>query len=169
MEMMTHLKANIKDWKNKKEIAEYLAKILKKEVYDGWGKFYGIGHAVYTKSDPRTILLKEKAAELAEEKGRLNEFEFYHEVENLVAEVFYKVKGQDKKVLCANVDFYSGLIYSFIGIPTELYTPIFALGRMPGWLSHRLEEVNMLSKRIIRPAYKNVNQRRAYIGLKNRN
>lgn len=169
MEMMTHLKANIKDWKNKKEIAEYLEKILKKEVYDGCGKFYGIGHAVYTKSDPRTILLKEKAAELAGEKGRLKEFEFYHEVENLAAEVFYKVKGQDKKVLCANVDFYSGLIYSCIGIPAELYTPIFAFGRMPGWLSHRLEEVNMLSRRIIRPAYKNVNQRRDYIGLENRN
>ncbi len=168
MEMMNHLKETIKDWNDKQEIADYLEKILKKEVYDGWGKIYGIGHAVYTESDPRTVLLKEKVADLAEEKNRADEFEFYRKVEELAPEVFYKLKGRDKKILCANVDFYSGLIYSFIGIPEELYTPIFAMGRLPGWLSHRLEEVNMSSKRIIRPAYKNVNERKEYKGMAKR-
>jgi citrate synthase len=168
MEMMAHLKANINDWQDEKEIADYLEKILKKEVYDGWGKIYGIGHAVYTKSDPRAVILKEKAAALAEEKGRFDEFEFYRKVEKLAPAAFYQLKGRDKKILCANVDFYSGLIYSFIGIPQELYTPIFAMGRLPGWLSHRLEEVNMTSKRIIRPAYKNVNSRKRYWGVRER-
>ena len=168
IEMMTHLKANIQNWENKIEIADYLEKILKKEVYDGWGKLYGIGHAIYTKSDPRAVLLKEKAAVLAEEKGRLDEFKFYQKIEELAPEVFYKLKGRGKKVLCANVDFYSGFIYSCIGIPEELYTPIFAMGRMPGWLAHRLEEVNMTSKRIIRPAYKNVIEREEYLDINQR-
>ncbi len=168
MEMMAHLKQNIRDWENKTEISDYLEKILKKEAYDGWGKIYGIGHAVYTKSDPRAVILKEKAAALADEKGRMDEYKFYNRIEELAPEVFYKLKGRKKKILCANVDFYSGLIYSFIGIPQELYTPIFAMGRLPGWLSHRLEEVNMTSKRIIRPAYKNVNKRKEYLAVKNR-
>lgn len=168
IEMMNHLKKQIKNWTDKKEIADYLEKILKKEAYDGWGKIYGIGHAIYTKSDPRAAILKEKAAALADEKGRTDEFEFYQKIEALAPEVFYKLKGREKKILCANVDFYSGFIYSCIGIPDELYTPIFAMGRLPGWLSHRLEEVNMSSKRIIRPAYKNVHERHKYLDLSER-
>jgi len=168
MEMFDHLKFNISNWNDETEISNYLEKILKKEAYDGWGKIYGIGHAVYTKSDPRAVILKEKAASLADEKNRMDEFDFYTKIEKLAPEVFYKFKGHDKKILCANVDFYSGFIYSCIGIPEELFTPIFAMGRMPGWLSHRLEEVNMSSKRIIRPAYKNVNNRKEYLGVEER-
>jgi citrate synthase len=165
MDMMRHLKENIKNWEDKTEIFDYLTKILKKEAYDGWGKIYGIGHAIYTKSDPRAKILKEKAEALAAEKGRSAEFEFYKKIEELAPEAFYKLKGRNKKILCANVDFYSGFIYSCIGIPEELYTPIFALGRLPGWLSHRLEEVNMTSKRIIRPAYKNVHKPMKYVEI----
>ncbi|MBN2281604.1 MAG: citrate synthase [Candidatus Marinimicrobia bacterium] len=168
MEMMDHLKFNISNWKDETEIGAYLEKILRKETYDGWGIIYGIGHAIYTKSDPRAVILKEKAAALAEEKNRAEEFDFYTKIEKLAPEVFYRLKGQEKKILCANVDFYSGFIYSCIGIPEELYTPVFAMGRLPGWLSHRLEEVNMSSKRIIRPAYKNVTSRKAYIAASQR-
>ncbi len=162
LEMMDHLKENITDWNNKQEISKYLNKILKKEVYDGYGKIYGIGHAVYTLSDPRTNLLRGKAKELAKEKNRLEEFQLYENVEELAPIVFAEFKGTANKILCANVDFYSGFVYSCIGIPKELFTPIFAMGRLPGWCAHRLEEVNMTSKRIIRPAYKNVNLRKSY-------
>ncbi|MBN1119334.1 MAG: citrate synthase [Bacteroidales bacterium] len=169
MEMMKDIKKNVKDWNDKQEIADYLLKILRGKAGDGSGKIYGIGHAIYTLSDPRAILLKEKARELAEEKGKQDEFKLYENIEELAPEVFAKFKGGgDVKVISPNVDFYSGFVYRCIDIPKELYTPIFALSRMAGWCAHRLEEVTFSSKRIIRPAYKNVYGRADYENLDER-
>lgn len=155
-EMMKHIKKDVKDWNNEEEILDYLIKILKGEAGDGSGKIYGIGHAIYTLSDPRAVLLKEKAKELAESKGKLDEFELYEKVEKLAPEAFARYKGGNSKIISANVDFYSGFVYKCIDIPKELFTPIFAIARMAGWCAHRLEEVTFSSKRIIRPAYRNV-------------
>ena len=121
--MMKNIKKNVKDWGSEKEISEYLMKILKGKAFDGNGKIYGIGHAIYTISDPRAILLKEKARSLAEEKGRLDEFLLYEQIEHLAPKVFFEYKGGGKTV-CANVDFYSGFVYDMIKIPKELFTPI---------------------------------------------
>jgi citrate synthase len=157
IEMMKDIKKNVKDWNDKKEIAEYLHKILDGKAGDGSGKIYGIGHAIYTLSDPRAVLLKDKAKELADEKGKLDEFKLYEHIEDLAPEVFAKFKGGDNsKTVSPNVDFYSGFVYRCIDIPKELYTPIFAISRIAGWCAHRLEEITFSSKRIIRPAYKNV-------------
>ena len=155
-EMMKDIKKNVKDWTNKKEILEYLKKILNCEAGDGSGKIYGIGHAIYTLSDPRALLLKDKAKNLAETKGKLDEYTLYESVEELAPEAFASFKGGNSKVVSANVDFYSGFVYKCIDIPKELFTPIFAIARMAGWCAHRLEEVTFASRRIIRPAYKNV-------------
>jgi citrate synthase len=144
-------------------------KILNKKAGDGTGKIYGVGHAVYTISDPRAILLKEKARELSIEAGRFEEFELYELVEKLTPEVFKKFKGdQNEKVVCINVDFYSGFVYSCIGILKELYTPLFAMARIAGWCAHRMEELTFSAKRIIRPAFKNVSERKEYIPMKKR-
>ncbi len=167
-EMMKDIKKNVKDWSNKKEILEYLKKILAGEAGDGSGKIYGIGHAIYTLSDPRAILLKDKARNLAESKGKLDEYELYEAVEALAPEAFASFKGENSKVLSANVDFYSGFVYKCIDIPKELFTPIFAIARMAGWCAHRLEEVTFASKRIIRPAYKNVFGRVDYEPIESR-
>lgn len=167
--MMEDIKAHVRNWKNDSEVEEYLLKILNKKANDFSGKIYGIGHAVYTISDPRAILLKKKARELAIEKGRLDEFELYEKVESLTPEVFKKFKGeQSTKVVCINVDFYSGFVYSCLGIPQELYTPLFAIARVPGWCVHRIEELTFSAKRIIRPAFKNVFQKQEYIPLSSR-
>lgn len=167
--MMEDIKKNVKDWQNEAEVENYLLKILKKEANDGTGIIYGIGHAVYTISDPRAVLLKEKARELAIEAGRSDEFELYALVERLTPEVFRKFKGEHAaKVVCINVDFYSGFVYSCIGIPKELYTPLFAMARIPGWCAHRMEELTFSAKRIIRPAFKNVYGRKDYIPLDQR-
>lgn len=169
LEMMNNMKSSINNLTSKKEIKEYLHKILRKEANDKSGKIYGIGHAVYTLSDPRSILLKKKAKELAKEKGRLDEFKMYEMVEELAPEVFAEYKGEEaSKTLCANVDFYSGFVYDCIGIPKELFTPLFAIARIAGWSAHRLEELNFAAKRIIRPAYKNVYGDKEYIPIKNR-
>ncbi|MGD2033995.1 MAG: citrate/2-methylcitrate synthase [Bacteroidales bacterium] len=169
MEMMKDIKKNVKDWKDKKEISNYLMKILKREAGDGSGKIYGIGHAIYTLSDPRAVLLKEKAMELAEEKGKTDEFKLYEAIEELTPEVFAEFKGGgNTKVICPNVDFYSGFVYKCIDIPKELYTPIFAVSRIAGWCAHRLEEITFASKRIIRPAYKYVFGRSDYENLEGR-
>ncbi len=168
IQMMHDIKQHVKNWNDKKEISEYLLKILKREAGDGSGKIYGIGHAIYTLSDPRAVLLKQKAKELAEEKGRVDEFNLYANIEELAPEVFGKFKGENAKVICANVDFYSGFVYSCIGIPKEIYTPIFAVSRIAGWCAHRLEEITFSSKRIIRPAYKNVSDRKNYIPIEER-
>lgn len=166
--MMENIKENVKNWADEEEVAAYLNKMLNKEAFDKSGKIYGIGHAIYTKSDPRCILLKEKARELAIEKDRLAEFNLYDAVERLAPELFYKFKGNTSKVVSANVDFYSGFVYECINIPQEIYTPIFAIARIAGWAAHRIEEVTFTSKRIIRPAYKNVGERHNYISLEQR-
>ncbi|MBN1107797.1 MAG: citrate synthase [Bacteroidales bacterium] len=169
LDMMEDIKNNVRNWTDENEVEEYLLKILRKETYDRSGKIYGIGHAVYTISDPRAILLKEKARELAIESGRCEEFELYSLVERITPEVFREFKGeQSAKVVCINVDFYSGFVYSCIGIPKELYTPLFAMARIAGWCAHRIEELSFDAKRIIRPAFRNVYGRRNYIPLKQR-
>jgi citrate synthase len=169
LHMMEDMKSHIRDWSNDTEIEEYLLKILNKKANDLSGKIYGIGHAVYTISDPRAILLKKKARELAIEKGRLEEFQLYEKVENLTPEVFRKFKGeQSTKVVCINVDFYSGFVYSCLGIPQELFTPLFAVARVSGWCTHRIEELTFSAKRIIRPAFKNVYGKNEYIPLSER-
>jgi citrate synthase len=167
--MMENIKQNVKHWDSKQEVSDYLYKLLNKKAYDHSGKIYGIGHAVYTISDPRAILLKQKARELAKEKGRLEEFELYSMIEVLAPQIFYEFKG-DKvaKRVCANVDFYSGFVYSCIGIKESVYTPLFAMSRIAGWSAHRLEELTFNAKRIIRPAYKNVFGKQPYIPLADR-
>jgi len=157
MSMFEHLKDVITDWKDREEIAAYLLRMLNKEVYNKTGLIYGIGHAVYTLSDPRAVLLKKVARQLAEEKGRLDEFEFLDTIEGTGIDVFTRHKGEEaRKIVCANVDLYSGFVYSLIGIPKELFTPMFAMARIAGWAAHRIEELNFESRRIIRPAYMNV-------------
>lgn len=167
-EMMRDIKKNVKDWNDQDEILEYLLKILRGHAGDGSGKIYGIGHAIYTLSDPRAILLKEKAKELADSKGKRDEYDLYESVEKLAPEAFARFKGENSKVVSANVDFYSGFVYKCIDIPKELFTPIFAISRMAGWCAHRLEEVTFSSRRIIRPAYRNVFGRVEYDSLADR-
>jgi citrate synthase len=159
--MMDNIKQNVKNCESEGQVADYLAKIVKKEAFDGSGLIYGLGHAVYTISDPRTDLLKKQAAKLAKEKDLDWEFELYSLVERLAPEIFQEVKKSDKKI-CPNVDFYSGFVYRMLGIPTELYTPIFAIARITGWCAHIIEE-NVSGGRIIRPAYKSVAEKREYI------
>jgi len=154
IKMMENIKENVKDLSNDKELYDYLIKIVKKEANDMSGLIYGMGHAVYTMSDPRTCLLKEKARLLSMEKGMQEEFDLYDRIEKMSPQVFAEVKG-DKKTLCANVDFYSGLVYKMLNIPLEMYTPIFAIARTAGWCAHRIEEV-LCGGRIIRPAYKSL-------------
>lgn len=168
-EMMEDMKRKVKNWTNEKDVEEHLLKILNKKANDFSGKIYGIGHPVYTISDPRATLLKAKARELAIEKGRLEEFELYSLVEKLTPEVFRVFKGdKSTKVVCINVDYYSGFVYSCIGIPKELYTPLFALARVSGWCTHRIEELTFSAKRIIRPAFKDVYGKRDYVPLNER-
>lgn len=166
LQMMENIKANVKNWDDEKEVAEYIEKILKKQAFDGSGLIYGMGHAVYTISDPRAILLKQKAAQLAKEKGLEKEFTLYATIERLTPDIFYRVKNSDK-VICANVDFYSGFVYNMLNIPEELHTPIFAISRISGWCAHRVEEL-ISGGRIIRPAYKNVAPKREYIKIDER-
>jgi citrate synthase len=167
--MMENIKQNVRRWDNEKEVTNYLYKILNKKANDRSGKIYGIGHAVYTISDPRAVLLKKKARELAIEKNRLEEFELYSMIENLAPGIFHEYKGSKAaKRVCANVDFYSGFVYSCIGIKEALYTPLFAMSRIAGWCAHRLEELTFDARRIIRPAYKNVSQQRDYIRIEDR-
>jgi citrate synthase len=167
-EMMRDIKKNVNDWNDRDEILEYLLKILRGHAGDGSGKIYGMGHAIYTLSDPRAILLKEKARELADSKGKRDEYDLYENVEKLAPEAFARFKGENSKVVSANVDFYSGFVYKCIDIPKELFTPIFAISRMAGWCAHRLEEVTFSSRRIIRPAYKNIFGRVEYESLEER-
>lgn len=163
MAMMDDIKANVSNWEDQTEIENYLVKILKKEAGDKSGLIYGMGHAVYTLSDPRAILLKEKALELAKEKDRVAEFNLYKYIEDLSPKVFAEVRGTGKDI-SANVDFYSGFVYAMLNIPPELYTPIFAVSRIVGWCAHRIEELVSI-QRIIRPAYKSVVAGKKYIPL----
>ncbi|MCL2409703.1 MAG: citrate synthase [Oscillospiraceae bacterium] len=163
MDMFSYIERDVKDWKDEDEIFDYLAKIIRREAASGDGLIYGMGHAVYTASDPRAVMLKELAKSLAEEKGMLDEFELFETVEKLTPQVFSRERGFNK-TLCANVDMYSGLVYKMLGIPQDLYTPLFAIARMAGWCAHRLEEV-FNGGRIMRPAYKAIGLDEAYLPL----
>ena len=165
--MIHHLMEQIKDWTSTDEIDTYLNRILNREVYDKSGLIYGIGHAVYTLSDPRAKQLKRLAGELAREKGREREYDFLRLLEQEGIKCV-KAHRHTNKPICANVDFYSGFIYEMIGLPQEIYTPIFAMARIVGWMAHRIEEVNMEGRRIIRPAYKNVLDVKEYTPLAER-
>lgn len=166
IEMMQDIKANVKDWSSEAEVTEYIRKIATKQAFDKTGLVYGMGHAVYTISDPREVLLKAKAKELATEKGCMAEFELYSLIEKVAPGIIQEVHHSDKKV-CANVDFYSGFVYTMLNIPSELFTPIFAISRIAGWSAHRIEEI-VSGGRIYRPAYKNVSEERQFIPLADR-
>ena len=164
--MFADIKAHVSDWTDEEEVAEYLKKILNKEAFDGAGLIYGMGHAVYTLSDPREVILKDFARKLAEEKGMMEEFELYELVERLGGQLVMEHRKLFKNV-CANVDFYSGFVYAMLDIPEELFTPIFAIARMSGWSAHRLEEL-MNAGKIIRPAYKYVGKHANFVNMEDR-
>jgi citrate synthase len=166
MDMMNNIKSNVKDWKDENEISAYLEKILKGEAHDKKGLIYGMGHAVYTKSDPRAIILKNKARELAEAKGRSDEHQLYLNIEKLGPGLFQKVK-KSNKIISPNVDFYSGFVYDLLGFPRDIYTPLFAMARIVGWSAHRIEEL-INGRRIIRPAYKSVAKPLKYVQIAKR-
>ena len=166
MEMMDDIKKNVKDWANESEIRNYLVKIASKQAFDRTGLIYGQGHGVYTISDPRATLLRNKASELAKEKGVEEEFHLYNIIERLAPDVLFELHG-GKKRICTNVDFYSGFVYSMLGIPRELYTPLFAISRIAGWSAHRIEEI-VAGRRIYRPAYKGIAGERRYVPMDQR-
>jgi citrate synthase len=165
-EMFTDIKEHVSDWSDTESIKAYLNKILDKEAFDGAGLIYGMGHAVYTNSDPREVILKSFAKKLSEEKGMTKEFALYETVEKEAGELIMAKRKMFKPV-CANVDFYSGLVYTMLGIPEEMFTPMFATARISGWCAHRLEELVNAGK-IIRPAYKYVGHHRPYTTIDER-
>ncbi len=166
MMMMNELMEQVGDWKDDEEISAYLEKILRGAACDHTGLLYGIGHAVYTLSDPRAVILRTKAETLAEKCGMLDKLHLFERVERLAPGVFAKVTGKNK-VMCANVDFYSGLIYGMLGIPSDLFTPMFAVSRIAGWCAHRMEEMETCG-RIMRPAYRSLSRNRTYIPIEKR-
>ncbi len=166
MKMMDSIKADVSDWNDNEQLRSYILKILNGEVGNGSGKVYGFGHAVYTLSDPRAKILKQYAEQLANEKNRTEEFALYAKLEEIVPEAFAEFKGGGK-VVAPNVDFYSGFVYDCMGIPREVYTPLFAMARVAGWVSHRIEEI-LVQRRIMRPAYKNVTTIRTHTPLNKR-
>lgn len=165
-EMFDNIKENVKNPLDDDELSAYLLKIMEGEANDGSGLIYGMGHAIYTKSDPRAEMLKKQARSLAEKKGFGNDFALLESIERLTPELFRKYKGINKQ-MCANVDLYSGLIYRMLRIPESMYTPLFAIARVAGWCSHRIEEY-LTAKRIIRPAYKCITPSQAYVPLDER-
>lgn len=165
-EMFADIKDHVSNWRDETQIQTYLEKILRKEVFDHAGLIYGMGHAVYTESDPRAVILKEYARRLSEEKGMEEEFELYERVERIAGECLMAGRRLLKPV-CANVDFYSGFVYSMLDLPDELFTPIFAMSRISGWSAHRIEELVNAGK-IIRPAYKYVGHHVPYVDLNDR-
>ena len=166
IQMLDNFKANIKNWEDEGEVADYMRRTILKETNDHSGLIYGMGHAVYTISDPRAVILKKKAFELAKGKEIEAEFRLLETIERLTPEIFRMVKGSTK-TMCANVDMYSGLVYKLLGIPVEMYTALFACARMPGWCAHRMEEIEN-GKRIMRPAYRTLIKNRDYIALDER-
>ncbi len=165
-EQMNEIMAALPDSTDPAQVKDYLVKIMNKEAGDKTGLVYGMGHAVYTKSDPRAVILKENARKLAYEKGYEKEFRTLENIEILTPQVFSELKGVEK-VMCANVDLYSGLVYKVLGIPEDLYTPLFATARIAGWCAHRLEELTSGGK-IMRPAYKSVSHSRKFVDLSHR-
>jgi citrate synthase len=152
--MVDNIKENLNDYSDRVELKDYLKQILRGEVFDQKGLIYGMGHAVYTKSDPRAVILKKKSKELAAAKGRLEEYELYNNIESLTKEIFKEERGEDC-VICANVDLYSGFVYQLLNIPEELFTPLFATARVASWCAHRIEQL-VSDHKIIRPAYKSL-------------
>lgn len=165
-EMFECVKENVHNWDDEGEVADFLRKILNKEAFDRSGLIYGMGHAVYTLSDPRAVILKANAKKLAEDTEFEAEFKLLETVERLTPQLFAEKKG-DVKAMCANVDMYSGLVYRMLGIPNDLFTPLFAVSRMAGWCAHRFEEL-VTGRRIIRPAYKAVMKEREYVKIDDR-
>ncbi len=165
--MQKEIKENVKHWDNDDEVADYLAKIVNKQAYDHTGLVYGMGHAVYTLSDPRAVICKKFAEKLAAGTEFEAELNLLKSIERLAPEVILREKGT-KKDMCANVDMYSGFVYSMLGIPEDLFTPLFACGRISGWAAHRFEEIAS-GKRIIRPAYKSIySEKRNYVPMEER-
>ncbi len=164
-EMFQYLYKDVSDITDEGQVADFLTRVIRKQAGDGSGLIYGMGHAVYTASDPRAVILKEKARVYAEKTGFSDQFRSIELVEQLTPEIFKSVKGENKRI-CANVDLYSGLIYEMLGIPEDLYTPLFATARIAGWSAHRIEEI--MTGKIIRPAYKNVSLPRKYVAIADR-
>ena len=164
--MFDDIKKNVGDWKDDDEVSAYMKKLLNKEAYDKSGLIYGIGHAIYSKSDPRAEIFKSFVERLAVAKGRADEYELYSNVERLAPIVIANQRNMFKGV-SANVDFYSGFVYQMLGIPEELFTPLFAISRISGWSAHRLEEI-INGNKIIRPAYMAVSDRKEYIPMSER-
>lgn len=162
--MIQDLKKSTNDWTNKDEVRKYLKAILRKEAFDKTGLIYGMGHAVYTKSDPRTVLLKQKAGEMSQEKGCEDDFDLLCHVESITKELM-KEKNESAEI-CANVDLYTGLVYDMLGLGADLYTPIFAVARTAGWCAHRLEQIQ--DTKLIRPAYINISETNEYIPMEDR-
>lgn len=166
IQMIENIKENVKDWEDNAELSAYLDRLLTKDAFDHSGLIYGIGHAVYSISDPRAVILKRYAAMLAKEKGLEHEFNLYAKIEELSQEAITK-HTHSTKAVSANVDYYSGFVYRMLNLPLEMFTPIFALARIAGWSAHRIEEI-VNNGKIIRPAYKSVEPRRLYIPLNER-
>ncbi len=164
MEMMDYIKSNLTNWSDLSSLEALLGKILSKEAFDKTGLIYGIGHAIYTISDPRASILREKAKELAIEKNRVDEYNLYKNIEEISIRMF---RDRQNRAISANVDFYSGFVYDMLNIPRELYTPLFAAARVPGWCAHRIEQLVSETK-IIRPAYKSVSERKKYVSVNER-
>ncbi|MBR2079912.1 MAG: citrate synthase [Clostridia bacterium] len=164
--MVNEIIENVEDIADENQVAAYLEKIMRKEAGDGSGLIYGMGHAVYTLSDPRAVILKRKAKEFAYKYGFEKDYKLIANIEKLTPEVYRKVKGKHK-IMCANVDLYSGLIYKMLGIPEDLFTPLFATARIAGWCSHRMEEL-LTGGKIIRPAYKNIAFNKKYVPMDER-
>lgn len=165
MEMMADIKTHVKDWQDEDCVADYLTKMLNKEAFDRSGLIYGLGHAVYTKTDPRCEVFRDYVHRLASEKGRERELELYANVERIGKALL--MERQHKKALSTNVDFYSGFVYEMLGLPLELYTPLFAVARIAGWSAHRMEELSVGGK-LIRPRYECVEEHRAYTPMEQR-
>ena len=166
VKMFEDIKLNVRDWDNEAQLRAYIDKILHKEAFDHTGLVYGMGHAIYSLSDPRAQIFKRFVKKLSEEKGRQAEYRLYTNVERIASELIAQQRNIYKGV-SANVDFYSGFVYSMLGLPLELFTPLFATARVVGWSAHRMEEL-INGGKIIRPAYKNVQERRNYVPLKKR-
>ena len=165
MAMMSDIKTHVRDWADEDCVADYLTRILNKEAFDGSGLIYGLGHAVYTKTDPRCEVFRDYVTRLANEKHRERELALYSSVERIGKQLL--MERQHKSVLSTNIDFYSGFVYEMLGLPMELYTPLFAVARISGWSAHRMEELSVGGK-LIRPRYECVEEHRSYVPMENR-
>ncbi|MBO4798525.1 MAG: hypothetical protein J5494_07145, partial [Candidatus Methanomethylophilaceae archaeon] len=164
--MMDNIRANVRDVTDEEELRSYLNRILDRDAFDRQGLIYGMGHAIYTISDPRAEIFRTFVEKLAAEKHRERDFRMYQTIERIAPDLI-TAKKKNKNGVCANVDFYSGLVYDMLGIPRELYTPLFSIARIVGWSAHRMEEL-ITSNKILRPAYVNVHPERSYVELEDR-